>query len=318
LDGVAPDSAFIFDSTGDLVAFSVERRMPNSADQHRYRSDETDLVPAAEVTKLVAGLPGTGDASNTPVSEAEENKLAWLGAELQPLNQELARANGVSAQTRDGETGALVTYVHPESPAAKAGLAVGSVLLRLKVPDRPLPLEVRLLDDSYRAQAFPWERLDEVPAQYFDRIPSPWSPVENAFIRALTDLGFGTKYSLEYFADGKALSKELAVEAGPAHFDSAARYKSETLGITVRDLTYEVRRYLQRKADEPGVVVSKVEPGGRAGVAGVRPYELVTHVNDQPVNTVKDFETLAAASGELRLSMKRMAKGRIVTVKAAN
>jgi serine protease Do len=263
----------------------------------------------------VDALPEGADPSNVPVGEAEENKLAWIGAELQPLNQELARANGVSAQTRDGETGALVTYVHPDSPAAKAGLAVGSVLLRLKVPGRPLPLEVRLLDDSYRAQAFPWERLDEVPAQYFDRIPTPWSPLENTFIRALTDLGFGTKYTLEYFADGKAQSKQLVVEAGPAHYDSAPRFKSEPLGVTVRDLTYEVRRYLQRKPDEPGVVVSKVEPGGRAGVAGVRPYELITHVNDQPVSNVKEFESLAAAGGELKLSIKRMAKGRIVTVK---
>jgi serine protease Do len=83
-------------------------------------------------------------------------------------------------------------------------------------------------------------------------------------------------------------------------------------------VTYEVRRYLQRKADEPGVVVSKVEPGGRAGVAGVRPYELITHVNDQPVNNVGEFEKLTAASGELKLSVRRMAKGRIVTVKAVN
>jgi S1-C subfamily serine protease len=318
LDGDSPDHAFIFTADGELVAFSAERRSQNSGDHGRYRSEESDLVPAAEVFKLVAALPGSADASNVPVSEAEENKLAWLGAELQPLNQELARANNVSTQTRDGETGALVTFVHPDSPAARSGLVVGSVLLRLKVPGRPLPVEVRLQDDSYRAQAFPWDRLDEVPAQYFDRIPSPWSPVENNFIRALTDLGFGTKYTLEFFTDGKAQSKELAVEMGPTHFDSAARYKSEPLGITVRDLTYEVRRYLQRKTDEPGVVVSKVEPGGRAGVAGVRPYELITHVNDQPVNNVKEFETLTAATGELKLSMKRMAKGRIVTVKPAN
>jgi hypothetical protein len=33
---------------------------------------------------------------------------------------------------------------------------------------------------------------------------------------------------------------------------------------------------------------------------------------------VKEFETLTAATGELKLSMKRMAKGRIVTVKPAN
>jgi hypothetical protein len=33
------------------------------------------------------------------------------------------------------------------------------------------------------------------------------------------------------------------------------------------------------------------------------------------VSNVKEFESLAAAGGELKLSIKRMAKGRIVTVK---
>ena len=65
-------------------------------------------------------------------------------------------------------------------------------------------------------------------------------------------------------------------------------------------------------------MISKVEPGGRAGVAGVRPYELITHVNDQPVSSVNVFESLSASGGELKLSVKRMAKGRIVTVKSAN
>jgi len=318
LEGPDPEDGFLFSPDGKLVAFSLERREPVSSQQDSYSRGETDLLPATYVMEAVARLPETADLSNVPVSEEDENRLAWIGAELQPLDQDLARANNVSTQTRDGETGGLVTYVYPGSPAAAAGINPGDILLRLIVEGRPLPLEVRLQDDSMRAQAFPWDRLDEVPAQYFDRIPSPWSPVENTFVRALTDLGFGTKYSAEVFAGGKLLTKAMEVVVGPAHFESAVRFKSESLGITVRDLTYEVRRYLQRELDEPGVVVSKVEAGGTAGVAGVRPYELITHVNDQPVNTVKDFETLVSSNGELKLSMKRMSKGRIVTIKAAN
>jgi S1-C subfamily serine protease len=60
-----------------------------------------------------------------------------------------------------------------------------------------------------------------------------------------------------------------------------------------------------------------VEAGGRASVAGVKPYEIITHINDQPVNGVKDLEQATSGSGELRLSIKRMAKGRIVTIKPA-
>jgi hypothetical protein len=41
-------------------------------------------------------------------------------------------------------------------------------------------------------------------------------------------------------------------------------------------------------------------------------------VNDQPVKTVADFEKLASAGGELRLSIRRMSQGRIVTLRPGN
>ena len=65
------------------------------------------------------------DPSNVPLTEQEESRLAWVGVELQPLNKELARANNVSKLTRDGQIGALVSYVYPGSPAEKAGVEVG-------------------------------------------------------------------------------------------------------------------------------------------------------------------------------------------------
>jgi S1-C subfamily serine protease len=83
----------------------------------------------------------------------------------------------------------------------------------------------------------------------------------------------------------------------------------------VRNLTYEVRRYFQKAPGEGGVIVSKIEPGSKAAVSGIKPYEIITHVNDQPVGNVKDFEKLIAGQGELRLSVKRMTKGRVVKIK---
>ena len=274
---------------------------------------------ARQLAEAVRRLPETADPANVPVSEAEENRLAWLGVELQPLTRELARANQVSDQTRDGQTGGLITYIHPDSPAAKAGIKAGMVLLRLRTPTQPVPIEVQLEEDFARAQGFPWERLDDIRDQFFERIPTPWPPVETPVTRALTDLGFGARVTAEFFDEGQVLSREFEVVPGPTHYESAARFKSESLGITVRNLTYDVRRYIQRKADEPGVVVSRIEPGARASVAGVKPYELITHVQDQPVSTVADFERLVAAEkGDLKLTLKRMAKGRIVTIRAVS
>jgi S1-C subfamily serine protease len=306
---------FLFDGSGALVAVPVAHREKVSIED-RYASERPLLTPVAYLKAVLDDLDRQSDASNVPVTEEEEARLAWLGVELQPLNRELARANKVSELTRDGESGAMVSYVYPDSPAAKAGLQTGYILLRLRVEGQPQPLEVEIERDEYMEGGFPWDRLDEVPEQYFERIPCPWSPAENAFTRALTDLGFGKKFTAEFFHDGQVVTKDFAVTASPPNYESAPRFKSQPLGMTVRDLTYEVRRYFQKKEDEPGVVVSKIEPGGKASVAGIKPFEIITHVNDKPVMNVKDFETAAVATAEeLKLSVKRMTRGRVVKIK---
>ena len=55
---------------------------------------------------MMADLPKYVDGGNVPLSDQDENRLAWMGVALQGLDKELARANNVSDQTRDGETGA--------------------------------------------------------------------------------------------------------------------------------------------------------------------------------------------------------------------
>ena len=309
---------FLFTMDRALHALPVTRRELLGGVRDPF-AGRRQLTTARQLADAVRRLPETADPANVPVSEADENRLAWLGVELQPLTRELARANQVSDQTRDGQTGGLITYIHPDSPAAKAGIKAGMVMLRLRAASQPVPIEIQLEEDFARAQGFPWERLDEIRDQFFERIFTPWPPVETPLTRALTDLGFGTRFTADFVEEGKLLTQEFEVVPGPTHYESAARFKSESLGITVRNLTYDVLRYIQRKADEPGVVVSRIEPGGRASVAGVKPYELITHIQDQPVSTVADFERLVAAEkGDLKLTLKRMAKGRIATIRAVS
>jgi len=317
-DASDTDHAFLFAEDSALIALPVpERSKSQEGPRRRYGLlPDSQLTPARLVADALRALPASADPANIPVSEADESRLAWLGVELQPMTRELARASQVSEHTKDGDSGAVVTFVHPGSPAAEAGLVPGAVLLRLRVPGEPVPVEVELEEDLMRSQPFPWERLDDIREQVFDRLPTPWAPAQNAFTRSLTDIGIGRACTLEYVADGKLASHDFTVTAGPAHYESAARHKSEALGLTVRNLTYEVRRYTQRPEPEPGVVVSRLEPGGKASVAGIKPYEIITHINDQPVADVAAFQRLAAQQGELRLSIKRMAKGRIVTLKA--
>jgi S1-C subfamily serine protease len=156
-----------------------------------------------------------------------------------------------------------------------------------------------------------------VSEQVYEQIPTPWANAETPLLRSLTDLGFGKKFVAEFAHDKKVEKKDFTVAQGPATYNSAAKFKSAGLGITVRDMTYEVRRYLQKKADEPGVIIGKIEMGSKASVAGLKPYEVITHVNEVPVMSVKDFEKATKDLTELRLSIKRMEKGRIVKITVA-
>lgn len=304
---------FIFTPDDALACFSIPRRQKISVEE-RWSSDDYVLLPADRLADILANPAAHTDASNIPLTEEEENRIAWLGVEMQGLSPELARASQVSDRTRDGEIGGMVSYVYPDSPAAKAGIEPGDILLSLHVEGEPKPLDISVEDDDFGG-SFPWERWDELPEQYFDQIPKPWPAADSSLAQSLTRLGFGRAFELELFRDGEVKRIAMTVEQSPHHFDSAARHKNKALGITVRNLTYEVNRYFQRTTDEPGLIISKIEPGSKASVAGLKPYEIITHVNDEPVRTVKEFKRRLQNEDTLRLTVKRMTKGRIVRIK---
>ena len=307
---------FTFDADNALLTLPLGRREKASVEErYNYGNGTMMNTSIGQLMAAVADLKKNGDPANVPLTEDEENRVAWIGVEMQALTQELARANNVSDLTNDGEIGGLVTFVYPDSPAGKAGVEAGWVLLRIEAAGQPKPIDVHVEMDGFYTKPFPWDRLDGVPEQYFDQIPTPWVPVENTLVRTLTDLGYGKKYTAEFFHDGKTVKKEFTVEQSPPNFLTGPKYKHAGLGLTVRDMTYEVRRYLQKKADDPGVVVSKIELGSKASLAGLKPYEQITAVNDKDVKNVQDFEKMLQGQDEVRLSVKRKTAGRIVKIK---
>ena len=310
--GPGDEAVFLFDPEGRLLALPLPPRQKAGAED-RYSSARPILTPVALVRKALVALKENSDPNNVPLSEDQQARLAWTGLELQPLTPDLARMNHVADETNDGRTGGLVTYIYPNSPAAKAGVQLGWIMLRLNIEGQAKPMEVQAETD-YSDSPFPWEQLGTASETVFDQIPTPWPNSETLMLRTLTDVGFGKKFTVEFSHDQKVEKKDFVVEQGPPTYNSAAKYKHAGLGLTVKDMTYEVRRYLQKKDEDPGVIVSKIELGSKASVAGLKPYEVITHVNDQPVLNVKDFETASKDQTDLRLSVKRMAAGRIVKV----
>lgn len=304
---------FIFDDDGALLAFPIKLREKVTV-KEEYSSEYALVTPASYVSEVLKQLDAKDtDPNNIPLEEKDENRLAWLGVELQGLNYDLARANGVSDVTRNGEIGAIVTYVYPNSPASESGVQVGQILLQLDIPGHPKPYEIDMSNDNENLFEFPWEALERLPAEMFDELPAPWPPIETSLTRALTNLGFGTKFTAEFVKNGETTRKDFTVVACPPHFETSPHFESEGLGLTVRDLTFEVRRYLQFKPEDPGVVVSKVEPGSRAAVAKVIPFEIITHVDGTPCKDIKQFEELIKKP-TFQLTVKRKSVGRIVRI----
>ena len=309
------DNLFLFSPEGALVALPVSRRLKTTV-QTGWSSSSARLTAAAQLAAVLnaADLTENLDLNNIPLTEEEEYRLAWMGVALQPMTRELARIKQVAELTQDGQTGAIVSYIYPGSPADVVGVELGWILLRLDVEDEPRPLEVRASEYIWEQYPFPWDELDNFAVQQFEDAPPPWLPAENLFTRSLTDLGFGRKYTAQFFVEGEIVEKEFEVVESPPHYDSAAKFESEALGITVRDMTFETRRHFRKTEDDPGVIVSKIEAGTLADVARLKPFEIVTHVNDEPVHSVADFERLIADQPVLRLDVLRMTRGRVVKI----
>ncbi len=317
LSGQVGNNAFLFDDEGRLIAFPALVR-PQPKGEDRYRSDSPTLTFASQFSSLIADPLAAADANNVPLSEEEEGRIAWLGAELQQLTPDLARLNGVSQLTNDGGSGGLVTFVYPGSPAAKAGIEVGAVLLRVHVPGQSRPIDIRADEFAFAEREFPWQHFDEFPEAYFDQMPVPWPSAATELAKTLTEIGFGKQVELEIFQGGASKKLPLEIVQSPSHYDTAKRSAHAPSGLTVKTMTFELRRYFQVKDDAPGVVISRIEQGSSASRAGLKPYEYITHVNGKPVATAEAFDEEAGkADGELRLDVVRMNKARVVKVKTA-
>lgn len=301
--------AFAVTEKGEVAVFAVKRRM------EKWSSDSE--VSGASVAKLVK------DRKFNPEYAIRKGKdrirVAWIGVETQPLTPDLAREKKVTGFLEAFRTsGALVGRVHSGTPADKAGIREGDVLLyarRKGASERQeLAAEGGLggdIDLGDLLERLGGDRLGIFDADRF----APWPDVEKGVNETFTRFGIGAQVEVGYASDGVKKEVLLSLAPAPTHFRSAKRFKSKAMGAAFADLTFEVRGYYKFADDAPGVVVSKVQPGNPAAVAGLRPLEIVTHVDDKPVNDVKALSDAVRGKREFSLSVRRLAATRIVRVK---
>ena len=195
----------------------------------------------------------------------------WLGVVIQEVSKDLAETFGL-----DKPAGALVAQVLEDSPGAKGGLQVGDVILA----------------------------LDGKPIVASADLP-----------HLVGGLKPGTKVTLDVVRDGARQQLALAIGALPedgetvaaAGAKGGAERSSNRLGVTVVDLTAEQKKALEV---EGGALISEVQ-NGPAALIGLRPGDVITHLNNQSIDSARTFGKVADALPKNRsVSMRVLRQGR--------
>ncbi|MFV8816352.1 DegQ family serine endoprotease [Haliea sp. E17] len=172
----------------------------------------------------------------------------WLGVTIQDVDRNLAESFGL-----DRPRGALLVQVGEDTPAAKAGLEEGDVILSF---------DGKEIGTS-----------GELP--HVVGLVSP-----------------GTKVPVEIMRDQKRRTLKVEVggleaEDSYALNGAAADDQGGKLGVLVGETPPEL---LQRWGLSGGVQVREVLPGSAAAEAGIQPGDIITLVGNKPVKSLDAFE----------------------------
>lgn len=316
------EGALLLDLEGGVLGFAARLDPEDKEDRLGGREvsrRERPQYPLMAVLFEEVGLPATlaedPDVRVMPQEETESKRLPWLGVESTGFTKEVAEMLDISAATRDGKRGLLVGRVYAGSPAARAGVEVGDILLsarRTSGPGAGLP-PIDLAEERRGGWFNPWTFLGGGG----EDAPQPWTSQDTPLNRLLKTWGEGTTFELVFLRAKEQRTASLRVEVSPPTYDSAPRARDEGTGLTVRDLTFEVRAALRLVLEAPGVVVARVEPGSPAAQARIGKNELIQEVDGTAVEDAAGLvarleAARAAGRANVRLVVRRLDKTRLV------
>ncbi|TWT80827.1 putative periplasmic serine endoprotease DegP-like precursor [Planctomycetes bacterium CA13] len=188
-------------------------------------------------------------------------RRAYLGVGIQPVTQSLAKQ--LSVKPRGG---VVVTDVFPGTPAAKAGLQTGDVIVRFGAEPVSTPQALQLI-------------------------------VERAPI--------GSTQTIEIVRNGKSVNLSFEAAEQTANFanrsngvsNPAENKRMEDLGLEIAPVDADVAKQLGLDQVD-GVVITMVADGSPADKAGLATGMLITQVDRVNVNTATDFEAAIAKNRE--------------------
>jgi serine protease Do len=218
-------------------------------------------IPSSMAKTIIAQLKATGHVVR-----------GMLGVQIQMVTPELAKSFGLKEPM-----GALVAEVNPGSPAAKAGIERGDVIVEYN--------------------ATPIKDMHELP-----RLVAGTPPGKIANVKVLRN-----GKEKDFTVTIAEMKPEMMSKLGQ---QEEGESEKSSLGMTVQELTPQLARTLQLK-EASGVVVVQVEQGSPAGDAGIHPGDLIEEVNGVPIKNLKDYNTQLAnqkPGSAVRFLVKRRGK----------
>jgi serine protease Do len=200
----------------------------------------------------------------------------WLGVQIQDVNEAMRGALGLGARK-----GVLIADVFKDQPADKAGIKRGDVVLSIN-----------------------------------------GKPVEtsNDLKNTVANITPGTKTPVVVFRNGKELTlnvmlnerneatlAKMSPPGGEKESEGSAEAKPQ-LGLSVSNITDEIRQQYNITSDVAGVAVTEVDQASQAAMEGIQAGDVVQEVNRQPITSVKDFAKAAHAiknDGSVLLLIRR-------------
>ena len=264
-----------------------------------------------EILPALRQSDGSFDTNIRSMTKSQAKRRMWLGVEYVGLSKQLAKPVKLEPFTKDGSVGFVVSAVYQGSPAAKMGIRQGDVLLSIKETSRKYPTELRSsLAGGSRGEYGRSGGGAKV-----------WKSRQNFLTEFLAAIGQDRTIEVRFCSrrkpgGWKLFTKTIKVQQAPLDYDSAKKHRDRSIGLTIRDLSYEVRQAIKVSADAPGVVVSKIEEGTAAAVARIREGELITRIDSAQVVNVDDFKDKITAARQaevdsVKIEILRLGKTRV-------
>jgi len=139
------------------------------------------------------------------------------------------------------------------------------------------------------------------------------------FIADIGSRPVGDMLSLEVVRDGKRLDTAVELAAAPKTRLDAATYGNDAFDFTVRELVFQDFRAFDLPAEFRGVLVSKVEPGGWAGVGGLEGGDIIQRIDDRNIEAPDNVrQVLEDASAQRKRKLvffvRRTGRTQFITV----